>query len=124
MKVKKKNSAWSPSENPRLAVGETIEISDPKALILNGDVVAIGENGEEISAYELYGVIVSDERKEFEEYLKMKRQEALNAKLLAEQEALAAKLKEQTPAVETVKEETVKEEAPKVTTPVKEAKKK
>ena len=91
MLVKKVNPEWCPKENENLKVGETIEITDPKILILHGDVVGVGENGVEMSAYELYGVIVADERKDFEEYLKLKKQEELKEKL----EADSAKLKEE-----------------------------
>lgn len=90
MLVKKKNSQWQPSENPGLAVGETIDVTDPKSLILAGDVVGLGKHGEELSAYELYGVIVTDEKKEFEAYIAMKKQEALKTQLEKEQKELEA----------------------------------
>ncbi len=95
MLVKKKNPEWFPSENKELKVGETVDITDPKALIVSGDVVAVGPTGEEVSAYELYGVITRDERSEFEEYLKLKSQQALKASLEKEKKELeveAAKL--------------------------------
>ncbi len=100
MKVKKINSQWFPSESPHLAVGETVEITDPKALIVSGAVVGIGENGVELSAYELYGVLVTDEKKEFEEYLKLKKEEALNQKLVEDKKELEKKAFVETP-VET-----------------------
>lgn len=97
MLVKKKNPSWFPSENKQLKVGETIEMTDPKQLIVNGDVVGVGEAGEELGAYELYGVLIADEVKEFEEYIKMKKQEALKDKLEKEKAELEAQLTEKKP---------------------------
>jgi len=90
MLVKKKNPEWYPSENKGLKVGETIEITDPKVLIMNGDVVALDEKGIELSAYDLYGVITKDEREDFEQYKKLKQQEALQKKYEEEAAALKA----------------------------------
>ncbi len=90
MLVKKINPEWKPSENKELKVGETIEMTDAKALILNGDAVAIGDRGQELSAYELYGVIVERELQEFEEYTKMKKAQAEKDSLEKEQAALKA----------------------------------
>lgn len=95
MQVKKKNPEWFPKENPALKVGDTIEITDPKALILGGDAIAIGENGEEISAYELYGVVVRDEMQEFQRYLAMKKEEAVKANLEQKKAALEKQLADQ-----------------------------
>lgn len=95
MIVKKKNPAWQPSENPGLKVGETIEITDPKSLILAGYVVAVDEQGAEIPAYDLYGVIIADEKKEFEDYIKMKRLQAQKAILEKQQAELKAQLPEE-----------------------------
>lgn len=93
MLVKKKNPEWKPSENPGLRVGETIEITDPKSLIMSGDVIAMSEDGStEISAYELYGILVKDEVAEFEEYLKVKKAESQKAALEKEQKELEAQL--------------------------------
>lgn len=104
MIVKKVDSEWTPKEKPDIKVGETIEITDPKALILSGKVKAITKDGVEISAYDLYGVITRDERKEFEEYSKqkktadekvasLKKVEEEKKKLEKEAEALMAKIK-------------------------------
>jgi predicted transcriptional regulator len=90
MLVKKINSEWFPSEKPDLKVGETIEITDAKALIVSGDVVGIGKHGEELSAYDLYGIMVKNEVEEFEEYKKMKRAQALKERLEKEQKELQA----------------------------------
>lgn len=119
MLVKKKNPEWFPSEAPRLKVGETIEITDPKQLIVNGDVAPLGENGEEISAFELYGVLVQDEMKDFQEYLKTKKLESQKAALEKEQADLKAQLgdKAETPAPVTV------EAKPETVTPKEEKKK-
>jgi len=91
MLVKKIKSSWQPSENRGLKVGDTIDITDPQALIINGDVVAVSEDGVEMSAYDLYGVVTKDAMSEFEAFQKMKRQEALKKQLEEEQ----AKLKEE-----------------------------
>ena len=95
MQVKKKNPNWYPSEKKDLKVGEVIEITDPRALVLNGDVTPLDEDGAEVSAFELYGVVVKDEMKEFEEYLKMKKQEAMKTKLEEEKAALESQIKAQ-----------------------------
>lgn len=94
MIVKKKNPQWFPSENIKLKVGETIEITDPRSLILNGDAIALNEDGVEVSAYELYGVVVKDEMEEFQEYIAMKKQEALMNQLKKEKEELTSQLSE------------------------------
>ena len=104
MLVKKKNGNWFPSENKELKVGETVEITDAKQLILNGDVVGLSDKGEELSAYELYGVIIKDEAKEFQEYLKVKKAESAEAALKAEKVSLEAELvKEEVKSVEVEK---------------------
>lgn len=92
MKVKKVNPEWQPSENPGLKVGDTLEITDPKSLILNGDVVGVGSKGEELSAYELYGVIVANDLDGFDEFLQEKKARAIKAQLEAESQALEAEL--------------------------------
>lgn len=105
MLVKKKDPNWYPAENKGLKVGEVVEITDPKDLILTGKVVAVKKDGTEISAYDLYGVITVDERKDFEEYLKLKKQQALNQELKETSTELKSQLKE-TP------KEVVEEEVP------------
>lgn len=90
MLVRKINPDWQPSENKGLKVGDTIEITDPRSLILSGYVAAVDSNGVEISSYDLYGVISKDEKKDFEEYLQMKKATALKDVLEKEQEALKA----------------------------------
>lgn len=109
MLVKKVNPEWKPSENKDLKVGDTIDMSDPKALILGGDAVAIDEaTGAEISAFELYGVIVDREFEEFKAYQQMKSQERQAARLKAE----AKELKKQLEEAKSEKSEEVKEEVP------------
>jgi len=88
MLVKKVNPDWMPSENPGIKVGETIEITNPRQLVLDGTVVAVGEHGEEQSPYELYGVLVDAELEEFKEFAKMKQANALKKRLESEQEDL------------------------------------
>ncbi len=109
MLVKKKKSSWTPSEKKDLKVGDIIEITDPRTLILNGDVVAVGTEGEEISAYELYGVLVKDEREEFEEYLKVKKATAMKEQLEKEAAELKALQKEAQEKLAQPKTEVVEE---------------
>lgn len=108
MLVKKINPAWKPSEQPDLEVGDTLEITDPKQLIVSGMVVGVGAKGEELSAYEMYGVLVDEELKDFEEFVKMKKANAIKAQLEEEQKALEAekaKLDEASAKSEEVAEE-------------------
>lgn len=119
MIVKKVNPEWKPSENPDLKVGETIDMTDPKQLILNGDVVGI-EDGVEISAYEKYGVYSPKETQEFEDFIAMKKQESLKKKLEAESEELKKKIAEAKPAQETSTETPAPTEEAKVETTVSE----
>lgn len=103
MLVKKINPEWKPSEKPDLKVGETIEISDPKTLILSGVVKAVDAEGMEVSSYDLYGVITKDEREEFEEWKKINKQNALKSKMekeIADLKEEAAKI-EKKPEVKT-----------------------
>lgn len=109
MLVKKINPNWTPVENNALQVGETIEITDPKALVLNGDVVAINEDGTEKSSYDMFGVLAGKEKTEFEQWLSVKKQKELQDKLVEESKALKAEVA------------AVKEEVPvKVSAPVEE----
>lgn len=107
MLVKKKNPSWEPSENKYLKVGETVEISDPKSLILHGDAIGIASDGiTELSAFDLYNVIIADEAEEFKQYLQTKKAEAAKTALEAEKKSLektlAASEAESKPVVETV----------------------
>jgi hypothetical protein len=115
MLVKKIDPAWKPSENPDLAVGATIEITDPKALIVNGYAIGLGKHGEELSAFDLYGVLVKSELDEFREFNEMKKAQALEKKLKDEQKelkTLAASLDDQgTKKVEPVATETAVEKS-------------
>lgn len=104
MLVKKINNDWSPSENRELKVGETVEITDPRELIVKGYAQAIGENGEEISAFDLYGVVVSSEFEQFSNYMALKKEEATKAALEKKLEEVKAKTPE-TPAKEEAKVE-------------------
>ncbi len=103
MLVKKINPEWIPVENKGLQVGETIDISDARELVLRGDCVAIDSKGAEISGYELFGVMSTGEKDEFEQWLGVKKQKELQEKLVKEQQALKAEVadaKEEVPAVE------------------------
>lgn len=106
MLVKKKLESWFPSENNNLKIGETIEITDARDLIMSGKVTAIGSNGEDVSAYELYGVVIADELEEFQNFMKMKKQEAIKTVLEKESTELKAQLAEvKTETPEPVTEE-------------------
>lgn len=86
MLVKKINPEWFPSESPFLQVGETIEITDPKSLILAGKVKAVGAMGEELSAFDLYGQVIESEMDDYKKFMEMRRQEAIQ-KALEDQKA-------------------------------------
>lgn len=111
MLVKKIDPEWAPSENKNLKVGETIEITDAKSLILAGKVKAIGSRGEEVSAFDLYGEIIENEMEDYKNFMETRRQEAIAAALSKEKADLEAQLAES--KVEEKKEavvETPKEE--------------
>lgn len=111
MLVKKKNPNWQPSEKPDLAVGETLEVTDAKALVISGDAIAIDpKTGIELSAFELYGEIVDNELEEFRQYQAMKKQEALAAQLKKENEELIKEVAKKS-AEKEVEKETATEEA-------------
>lgn len=125
MLVKKINPEWFPAENNKLAVGDTIEITDPKSLIVSGDVVGLDENGNEVSAFELYGVVIDTEMQEFQSYMKLKKAEQERDRLLKEKETLEAEVKStDTVAVDTSKTatEVVAEAATKTVTETKKTK--
>src|SRR3990167_7016720 len=92
MIVKKVNPNWQPIENPHIKVGDTIEITDPKDLIVNGSVVALDSDGNDVSAYDLYGIITSNEREDFEAYLREKRQTQVEKALKRNNESLKKQL--------------------------------
>lgn len=119
MLVKKINSEWNPTENNGLKVGDTIEITDPKNLILSGMVVAVDSDGLEKTSYELYGVLAGNEKEEYEQWLAVKKQKELSESLAKEKEALVKESKEldakekeavkvETKTVEVVKEKSAK----------------
>lgn len=108
MKVQKKDPNWFPSEKPMMKVGEIIEITDAKQLIINGTVVAIGEDGENISAFDLYGEMIPSEIEEFQTFMKLKKAEAAKKALEEEKILLRKKLDEEN-LVEKAKEVEVKE---------------
>jgi len=111
MKVKKINPEWQPIENRGLKVGEVIEITDPRALIVNGDVVGVGEDGEELTALDLYDVITGSDKEEFLKFQAMKKQEGIKKHLEKEKEELEKQL-EETKAVAAEKDITVLNEKP------------
>lgn len=113
MRVRKIDPDWNPSENPSLQVGEVIDISDPKVLILNEQVEALGDADEVITAYELYGILTPKEEREFRDYLRLKRAKEANQNLMKKNEELN-KMKD---VVKSKQEDTKStEETPKVET--------
>ena len=109
--LKKIDPEWYPSENKNLKVGETIEITDPRDLIINGTAVALRPDGTEVSAYEMYGVLTSKDKSELEDFLAFKRQKQVQEKLEKEQASLKEQL-EKVEEKEEVKEESVVAPAP------------
>ena len=110
MQVKKINPDWFPSENRELKVGEIVEITNPEELIRKGMVQAVGVNGETISAYDLYGVMIPSEVEEFKTYMALQKEKATKEILEKQSKDLEAQLAE---VKATVKEEV--KEAPKAT---------
>lgn len=106
MLVKKVNQDWKPSENPELEVGETIEITNPKRLVLDGHVVGVDKTtGADLTAFDLYGVIIQDEVEEFRKYQDMKKQEFLSEKLEAENAVLIKEAAEKKAKADLKKED-------------------
>lgn len=93
MLVKKIDPEWFPSENKYLQVGEYVDLSDPRELILAGTVVGIVD-GLEASAYELYGVMTEKELAEFKEFVQYKKIKQLKERQ-AELQTESKELKEQ-----------------------------
>lgn len=90
--VKKLKPDWSPSEKRDLKVGETLEVTDPKALIISGAAIAVRPDGSEISAYEMYGVLTDKDKTELQEFLAFKRQQENKGKLEKENAELKSQL--------------------------------
>lgn len=101
MLVKKINDEWAPAENPGLKIGETVEITDPKELLENKMVVAIGTSGEELTAFDLYGSPDKSEIEEFRKFRELKNQQKNQERLKEEQE----KMKKQLKALELVEKQ-------------------
>lgn len=94
MKVRKLQSDWKPSENPGLQVGETIHITNPRQLILDKKCIAIGENGEELDAFDLYGVVDSNLVNELKSFKNAKHQEQIKKNLEKEKVILEKELQD------------------------------
>lgn len=94
MLVKKTNSEWKPSENMGLKVGDTIDITDPKRLILDKMCVAIGSDGETLDAFDLYDVVDPELVAEMREFKKVKHAEEIKKSLEAEKDDLEEALAE------------------------------
>lgn len=92
MLVKKLKSEWKPSENIGLQVGETIEMTDPRQLILDGMCVAVGEDGETLDAFDLYGVVDPKLVEELKAFKDMKHAEEIKKNLEEEQVVLSTEL--------------------------------
>ena len=106
MLVKKTNDQWMPIENPELKMDETIEMTDPKALILEGFAVGVDEStGADLSAFDLYGVIIEEEVEEFRKFQDMKKQEFLSEKLENENKELIKEAAQKKAKADIKKEE-------------------
>lgn len=90
--LRKVKPDWSPSEKRDLKVGETIEVTDPKSLIISGAAVALRADGTEISAYEMYGVLTDKDKTELQEFLALKRQNEKKVNLEKENAELKSQL--------------------------------
>ena len=80
--LKKISPEWFPAENPELAVGETIEITDPEWLLKSGTAVEVDAKGNEVKPTEPELLVGYLERKQLE----LERQ-------LAEKDAAANEVK-------------------------------
>ena len=94
MKVRKQKSEWKPSENLGLQIGDTIDITNPKQLILDGMCVAVGEDGEELDAFDLYKIVTEDLMTELKSFKATQHQEQIKKELDLENEELSEELKE------------------------------
>ena len=95
MKVKKlPGSDWKPSENMGLQAGDVIDMTDPRQLILDGKCVAVGEDGQELDSFDLYGVISDNLMTDLRDFKKAQHQMQIKNKLEAEKDVLTAELKE------------------------------
>jgi hypothetical protein len=92
MLVKKIKSEWKPSEKPGLQVGETIEMTDPRQLILDGACKAVGADGEELDAFDLYGVVDQNLVDELKAFKNAQHQIEVKKNLEAERVELEAEL--------------------------------
>jgi len=102
MLVKKIDPNWNPAENRGLKVGDTIEITDPKQLIIDGKVVSYNEEtGEELGAFEMFGTVTEKDIRELREMRRKEREEKkeiLLKKNLEEEKKLNEDLKAQVEA--------------------------
>lgn len=94
MLVRKQKAEWIPSENKGLKVGDTIEISDPRQLILDGMCVAVGDDGQDLDAFDLYGVVDKDLVAELKAYKEAQHAQQVKSNLEAEKEKLEKELAE------------------------------
>lgn len=114
MRVKKVDPEWYPSENKSLAVGDIIELSDPRNLIIEGKVVPVDDNNVEMPAAKALGEVTDADMKEFQEYLEYKYMMSYKKK--------NEELEEKTKVLEGQKQEIVEEAT--AQTPADEAKQK
>lgn len=96
MKVRKtqKGSEWFPSENKGLKVGETIDITDPRELIVKGWAVAVGDDGQDLDAFDLYGVVDPDLVEELKAFKEAQHAKQVKANLEREHKELEKELAE------------------------------
>lgn len=94
MLLKKISNNWKPSESLGLAIGDTIEITDAKALIMNKMAVAVDKEGNELDAFDLYGEVDQNLVAELKAYKEAKAEETRNAALEEEKAALKKEIAE------------------------------
>lgn len=117
MLVKKTREDWKPSENPELKIGETLDVTNPRDLIEQGLAVGLDSQGNELSAFELYGILTDDEKRDYEEFIAVRKQAKIQAKLQQEKAELEKQLADTKTEVPVEKTEQPKEEV-KTETPV------
>lgn len=110
MLVKCISSEWHPSEKPGIKIGETLEVTDAKSLIIQKLAVAVGEDGEDLDAFDLYGVVDTDLVQQLKDMKAAQRKKSENEKLVAENEKLEKEIAEAQAEAEKVevKKEDVK----------------
>lgn len=89
--LKKTNTDWQPQEHKGILVGDVVDFGGPyQKLIEEGNAVLCDKDGNEISAYDVLGIITNRELEEFRTYKESLKQSALKKSLESEKEELLA----------------------------------